>query len=86
MCIYCDNIKLNLTIDYFILPEGYRIRVWEGKNPQKEPYEFYNQLDALGLSKTEDGRWETPIISNAFEAKAKMIDIGKRIDDNVPLR
>lgn len=86
MCIYSDNIKLNLTIDYFILPEGYRIRVWEGKNPQKKHYEFYEQLYALGLTKTDDGRWETPIITEASDAKAKMIDIGRRIDDNVPLK
>lgn len=85
-CIYCDNLKLNLTIDYFILPEGYRIRVWEGKYPQKQSYPFYEQLDSLGLTKSEDGRWETPIIADASVAKTLMIDIGKRIDDNVPLK
>lgn len=84
-CIYSDNYKYNLTLDYYMSNEGYRIVLWAGKHPEKESYPFYEQLCNIGFLLNPDNRWEYPLICDGDEAKLKYIEIAKIIDDSQPL-
>ncbi len=82
-CIWSDNSTYNLTLDYFLKPDGYQIVLWEGKHPNNTKYD---KFDSLGLSKITEGdwagRWTTEIITDVEEAKAKYIEIAKKVDDS----
>ena len=84
-CIYSDNLKYNLTLDYFVSEEGYRIVLWAGKYPQRESYPYYDQLNKLGFSLNNRNRWEFPLIADGNDAKSKLLEIAKIIDDEQPL-
>lgn len=84
-CIYSDSFTYNLTLDYFISDSGYRIVIWAGKHPEKEPYPYYDQLYKLGCFKNKDNRWEYPLITDGNEAKMKYTEFAKIIDDALPL-
>lgn len=83
-CIYSDA-SCNLTIDYFMKPDGYSIVVWQGKHPDRQAYQYYDQLYLLGFAKNEYDRLELPIIADGREARAKLIEIAKRIATDLPL-
>lgn len=84
-CIYSDSFKYNLTLDYFVSDSGYRIVIWAGKHPEKEPYPYYNQLDKLGCFVNKDNRWEYPLITDGIEAQTKYKEFAEIIDDALPL-
>lgn len=80
-CIYSDNFKYNLTLDLFVNKEGYRIVIWSGKHPEKEVYPYYDKLGNIGFFKNSNDRWEYPILIDGNEAKSKLKEIAKLIDD-----
>ncbi len=84
-CIYSDLLRYNLTLDYFVSPSGYRIVIWAGKHPEKDPYPNYEQLDKLGCFRNIDNHWEYPLITDGLEAKNKYQEFAKVIDDTLPL-
>lgn len=89
-CMWSDNNKFNLTIDYFMSSKGYQIVVWQGKHPNMDAYPYYDQLRNLGLQYIEEdgdwaGRWTSPIIEDAESAKSMFKDIAKHIDECKPL-
>ena len=84
-CIYSDLLRYNLTLDYFVSPSGYRIVIWAGKHPEKDPYPNYEQLDKLGCFRNIDNHWEYPLITDGLEAKNKYQEFAKIIDDTLPL-
>lgn len=87
-CIYSDSFRYNLTLDYYVSDSGYRIVIWAGKHPEKEPYPYYEQLDKLdklGDFVNKDNRWEYPLITDGIEAQMKYVEFAKIIDDVVLL-
>lgn len=88
-CIWSDNNIYNLTLDYFMHPEGYQIVLWEGKHPNLKKYPFYDQIGTLGLTKITKGdwagRWTTPLIVDVNVAKDTYRELAKRIDEDRPL-
>ena len=66
-------------------PDGYSIVVWQGKHSDRQAYQYYDQLHLLGFAKNEYDRWELPIIADGREARAKLIEIAKRIATDLPL-
>lgn len=88
-CIWSDNNIYNLTLDYFMRPDGYQIVLWKGKHPNLKTYPYYEQIGALGLTKIDTGdwagRWITPLITDANTAKNAYREIAKRIDEDKPL-
>ena len=88
-CMWSDNNKFNLTIDYFMSSKGYQVVVWQGKHPNMDAYPYYDQLRNLGLQYIEDGdwagRWTSPMIEDAESAKSMFKDIAKHIDECKPL-
>ncbi len=80
-CIYSDNFKYNLTLDLLVSKDGYRIVLWAGKHPEKDFYPYYDQIGEFGFFKNGNDCWEYPILVDGNEAKNKLKDIAKRIDD-----
>ena len=82
--IYSDNTYFDLTIDCYIVKDGFRIKVWKGKNPARKPYQQYEKLAKAGLTKVpSEGSWTTGIIQNTEEAKNKLSSIAKIIDQDL---
>lgn len=82
--LYSDNAYFDITIDCYIVKDGFRIKVWKGKNPTRKPYLKYDELAKAGLTKIQsEGSWTTGIIQNTEEAKDKLSSIAKIINQDL---